>query len=591
MISRFWFRRLAEVVLFGCLLLVVLYVSARVLPMANGPSLGQHISDSAAISALIGCCITLGFCLRLPHRHQGAWAILIYLIVVVVYSLTIFDSGGYRSPFAPSWMAISIFAAFFGRTILGLMGCLVIFQTMVALFVQHAALSVVVEQLFFGLLPLLFGFILWHRQNNRAVDQFSYLENRLSSAEDKSDIVINTIDNGVLVISRDGMVELINPSAQRMIGWPSNDALEFDWQSVLRLVNADGRPVSESDNPIAQALATNQSTHDDTRYLLTSAERKILVSIVSSPIGNDNDGIIVVFRDITKEKAEERQQAEFISTASHEMRTPVASIEGYLGLALNPATAQIDARARNFISKAQTSVQHLGNLFQDLLDVSRAEDGRLKNEPRVIDIIKFISDIFEGLNHRATDKGLSYIYKPSVDMTVKGGKIFRPIFYAEVDPDHVREIVSNLIENAIKYTRSGGIVVDVTGDDQQVSISVSDSGIGIPAEDVPHLFQKFYRVDNSETREVGGTGLGLYLSRRLAENMGGSLRVESRYRQGSTFTLEIPRLNNQEALAKLKKLPPASRMTGMMPMQPTATPAAQDPINNNETTAAQATSS
>ena len=131
-------------------------------------------------------------------------------------------------------------------------------------------------------------------------------------------------------------------------------------------------------------------------------------------------------------------------------------------------------------------------------------------------------------------------------------KSLQPIFYANIDPDHFREVVSNLIENAIKYTPSGEVVVNVTGDDKQISVSVKDSGIGIPAEDIPHLFQKFYRVDNSDTREIGGTGLGLYLSRRLAEAMSGNLRVESKYKEGSTFYLEIPRMNSSDAKQRLE---------------------------------------
>ena len=131
-------------------------------------------------------------------------------------------------------------------------------------------------------------------------------------------------------------------------------------------------------------------------------------------------------------------------------------------------------------------------------------------------------------------------------------KSLQPIFYANIDPDHFREVVSNLIENAIKYTPSGEVVVNVTGDDKQISVSVKDSGIGIPAEDIPHLFQKFYRVDNSDTREIGGTGLGLYLSRRLAEAMSGNLRVESKYKEGSTFYLEIPRMSSSDAKQRLE---------------------------------------
>ena len=233
------------------------------------------------------------------------------------------------------------------------------------------------------------------------------------------------------------------------------------------------------------------------------------------------------------------------------MRTPVASIEGYLGLALNPATAHIDEKARDFITKAHESAQHLGRLFQDLLDISKVEDGRMKNNPKIINVNEFLKNIFDGLATKANEKQLNYIFMPDIIDEGKE-KSLQPIFYANIDPDHFREVVSNLIENAIKYTPSGEVVVNVTGDDKQISVSVKDSGIGIPAEDIPHLFQKFYRVDNSDTREIGGTGLGLYLSRRLAEAMSGNLRVESKYKEGSTFYLEIPRMNSSEAKQRLE---------------------------------------
>lgn len=376
------------------------------------------------------------------------------------------------------------------------------------------------------------------------------LKHKLSAVEGKSDVVINTIDDGVLAISREGIIDLINPSAQRIIGWNQGDALGLKWQSVIKLIGADGRDTADIDNPVAQALRTNQPAHTDKLLLKTSSDKHLMVSIVASPVGKNGEGIIVVFRDITKEKAEERQQAEFISTASHEMRTPVAAIEGYLGLALNPATAQIDEKARDFITKAHESAQHLGRLFQDLLDVSRAEDGRLKTEPRLINVVEFVGTIFEGLAPKAQEKGLEYVYRPAANAELQNSeRTVQPVFYVHVDPDHLREVTANLIENAIKYTPKGQVVVDVTGDDAVITISVQDSGIGIPAEDISHLFQKFYRVDNSDTREIGGTGLGLYLSRRLAEHMSGRLWVESEYRRGSTFFLEIPRTRSTDAVA------------------------------------------
>ena len=549
-ISRFWLRRLCEVALLSCFTIILLYAWARFIPTGYQLPIGLSVSDLAAGVAGIGSLIVLILCFWLPRKHETEIGIFVYLLTVTVATTTIITSGGVVSPFLVMWIIVAIFAGFFGAIISGIMGLLVILQIIATSVQQGINIQFIIGYLFFGFLPLIFSLVLWIRRQ-KTDDNTSSLENKLSAVESKSDVVINAIDDGVLAISKDGNIELINPSAQQIIGWDQGDALGLNWKSVLKLVTSDGKDVEDLENPIVQSLSKNQPTHNDKLFLLTSSEKRILVSIVSSPVGTEGEGVIVVFRDITKEKAEEREQAEFISTASHEMRTPVASIEGYLGLALNPATAHIDEKARDFITKAHESAQHLGRLFQDLLDISKVEDGRMKNNPKIINVNEFLKDIFDGLATKANEKQLNYIFMPDIIDEGKE-KSLQPIFYANIDPDHFREVVSNLIENAIKYTPSGEVVVNVTGDDKQISVSVKDSGIGIPAEDIPHLFQKFYRVDNSDTREIGGTGLGLYLSRRLAEAMSGNLRVESKYKEGSTFYLEIPRMNSSEAKQRLE---------------------------------------
>ena len=549
-ISRFWLRRLCEVALLSCFTIILLYAWARFIPTGYQLPIGLSVSDLAAGVAGIGSLIVLILCFWLPRKHETGIGIFVYLLTVAVAAATIITSGGVVSPFLVMWIIVAIFAGFFGAIISGIMGLLVVLQIIATSVQQGINIQFIIGYLFFGFLPLIFSLVLWVRRQ-KTDDNTSSLKNRLSAVESKSDVVINAIDDGVLAISKDGNIELINPSAQQIIGWDQGDALGLNWKSVLKLVTSDGKDVEDLENPIAQSLSKNQPTHNDKLFLLTSSEKRILVSIVSSPVGTEGEGVIVVFRDITKEKAEEREQAEFISTASHEMRTPVASIEGYLGLALNPATAHIDEKARDFITKAHESAQHLGRLFQDLLDISKVEDGRMKNNPKIINVNEFLKDIFDGLATKASEKQLNYIFMPDIIDEGKE-KSLQPIFYANIDPDHFREVVSNLIENAIKYTPSGEVVVNVTGDDKQISVSVKDSGIGIPAEDIPHLFQKFYRVDNSDTREIGGTGLGLYLSRRLAEAMSGNLRVESKYKEGSTFYLEIPRMSSSEAKQRLE---------------------------------------
>lgn len=511
------------------------------------------------LPALVGSIITAVVSLTahiLSNRRQVNILVLVsYLLLSLTTLLIIFETGHTSSPFIALWMMVSVFAGLFGVT-RGLIPVGVAANGyLIYLYLNHLLAQ---ERLFVFILafevPLIASYIIWHRQRARDTEKqntYTELVKELSQVANKSEIVINAIADGVLAVDGKGIVQLINPAAQQIIGWGKQDALNLDYRSVLQLFDSQDRDVPDEQDPVQQCLHTNKTIHTDNLSLATTSGKKILVSVLVSPIGQLGAGAIVVFRDITAQRAEERQQAEFISTASHEMRTPVAAIEGYLGLALNPATAQIDDKARQFLTKAHESAQHLGRLFQDLLDVSKTEDGRLKNNPTPIDVVHYTRDITNSFTSVAQGKQLVLVFKP--DTATMSTQQVSPVFYVSADPDHFREVLSNLVENAIKYTKSGDVTVDVTGDTEHVQVSIHDTGIGIPAEDIPHLFQKFYRVDNSDTREIGGTGLGLYLCRRLVETMGGRLWVTSDYGHGSTFSFELPRMKAEEAQAQIEK--------------------------------------
>lgn len=397
---------------------------------------------------------------------------------------------------------------------------------------------------------LLVVIIVWRSQsskNKKTADNtksYRNLASELNEVASKSEVVINAIGDAVIAIDNNGIIQLINPAAQIITGWEKPDAISLNYQSIIKLIDMKGDTIAPASNPISQSLNTNSEIRNSNLTLVTRNGKKIMISLVASPVSETASGVIVVFHDITKEKAEEREKAEFISTASHEMRTPVASIEGYLGLALNPNTAQIDDRARDFINKAHESAIHLGRLFQDLLDISKADDGRISNNPVIIDVINYVQEILQGLQQKATEKGLILNFVPK---TTTNERLVTPIYYTYLDKDHLREVIDNLVDNAIKYTPEGKVDVNVTGDDEHIIISIKDNGIGIPAEDMPHLFQKFYRVENKDTNQISGTGLGLYLSRRLIEIMGGRIWAESKFKSGSTFNIQLPRLSAQEA--------------------------------------------
>lgn len=501
----------------------------------------------ATITAL-GCLVTYFLPLK---KKIFPFSVSIYFSIVATIACLIISTGELSSKFSFLWIFVCLFASIFG--LWGVLTALI--TTAIFTIIQYVTHNPFSYSTFLlisitSLLPLVSGLLIWREKNDQdEIDSdnkaYKNLANELNEVASKSEIVINAIGDGVVAVDNQGVIQLINPAAQTILGWGKQDALALNYKSIIKLLDINNNELDPVANPIQQVLNNNQQIRTNNISLMTKTGKKIIISLVVSPVGDIGSGAIAVFHDVTKERAEEREQAEFISTASHEMRTPVASIEGYLGLALNPQTAQIDDRARDFILKAHASAQHLGHLFQDLLDVSKADDGRISNNPKVVNVITFTNEILEGLRAKAEDKGLEIIFKPIPTNTLE--KIIAPEYSVNLDNDHIREILNNLIENAIKYTPAGAITVDINGDEDRVVISVKDSGIGIPTEDLPHLFQKFYRVDNKDTREIGGTGLGLYLSRRLAEIMGGRIWVESAYGSGSTFFLELPRVSNQEA--------------------------------------------
>lgn len=493
--------------------------------------------------------------LRVGGEKAHNWLTIGSVILMNVASaVAVIGTGGLESPFLLMWVITAFFSAISGwKSLIPVIGIVIFFGLTMVLARDMDPSNWLVYGLAF-ILPILFSHLTWSpfgdETTNDEGDTVSLLAKELSHESDKANIIINAIADGLIVIDEKGIIQIINPAAQNIVGWDKTDSLKLNYRSVLKIIDQKDNIVDESNDPVQRCLKTKEPVITEQYGLRTISGKKILASILASPLTSGGAGSIIVFRDITASRAEEREQAEFISTASHEMRTPVAAIEGYIGLALNPQTAVIDDKAREYLYKARDSAQHLGRLFQNLLDISKIEDGRLISNQVLIDVHKVTRSIVNDFASRAKERGIAINFLPD---TTSGQPVV-PVFFANVDRDHYREVVGNLVENAIKYTREGEVKVDIKGTNEQVYISIEDSGLGIPAEDIPHLFQKFYRVDNSDTREIGGTGLGLYLSRRLTESMDGTLTVESTYGKGSTFTIELPRVSPTDVTTQMQKV-------------------------------------
>ncbi len=377
----------------------------------------------------------------------------------------------------------------------------------------------------------------------------------------KADIIINSIDDGVVLIDAGNVIHVFNPSSAHMTGWAQAEAVGLDYRSILKFVDEKGTIIEDSAHPFQRVLSTGEALRDNTAVISQKDGKQLSVDVSVSPLIDANKrptGAVAILRDVQEQRKQDKQRADFISTASHEMRTPVAAIEGYLALALNDKVAQIDVKARSYLEKAHASTQHLGKLFQDLLTSARAEDGRLTNHPTVVEMGEFTEKLVEDLKFTAEKKGLLLELlmgsqseaSRSIDASKK---IVRPLLYASVDADRFREVITNLFDNAVKYTESGKISVGITGDNDVVQFHITDTGPGIPKEDLGHLFQKFYRVDNSATRTIGGTGLGLYICKKIIDLYSGRIWVESEVGKGSTFYINIPRLSSDKARTMLTK--------------------------------------
>lgn len=380
---------------------------------------------------------------------------------------------------------------------------------------------------------------------------FKRKENTQNTQTDQSALAVmalNNIGDGVLIIDSNEAIRFANPAVARMLNLNNlNDILGLDFKTVLKFESKDGSQVQDAQNQLIQAVKNNQPLTNYIMFLIVQqTTKRIPIAISMLPVNDVARNRIITFRDVTEQLKEEGEQAEFISTASHEMRTPVASIEGYLSLALNPQTAAIDERARGYLNAAHLASQHLGNLFRDLLDVTQLDDGRLMPKLQPVELVGTVKQIADGHLNQFNTKKLKYQFGGKSE-GLGGMRKMQQVVYGFIDVGFLREVIDNLIDNAIKYTPEGGSVyVNVFGDNDRAVINVTDTGIGIPADDLSHVFQKFYRADNSQTREIGGTGLGLYLVKQRVEAMNGKVWVESAFGEGSTFYVSLPRISGDE---------------------------------------------
>lgn len=350
--------------------------------------------------------------------------------------------------------------------------------------------------------------------------------NRIWQAHRSLETVLTSMGEGLVATDESGRITLCNPAAASILRLAPQDLLGESLTSVLPLRRDDGTPVSQNAHPMWRALAGHQVP--PARFII-AGPFTLPAAVAATPLGgtNGNHGAIILLRDARAESEVERMREDFFNIASHELRTPLTVIKGNLEMALEGSPAP---SLRATIQEALSSTARLIRMVNDFLDAARLDHGSVSMRIEDGDLHSLVRQAVQTMRPDAERKGLTITYQATSDLPL-----------VRMDAERVLQILINLIGNSIRYTQSGRIEIfhDVEGKD--VETIVKDTGIGIPAEHHDRLFMRFGQVERGLRRGGGGSGLGLYISRKLAEQMGGTIVLkESVPGQGSTFALRLP---------------------------------------------------
>lgn len=346
-----------------------------------------------------------------------------------------------------------------------------------------------------------------------------------------ADILFNSIGDGALTTDEFGRITRINPTAQLILGYKENEILGKWLPKSLIAYNEQGHPVPLTERPITRAFMTGQIVSE--RFWYRNKEGTMIpVAITVSPIivQKQPTGCIEVFRDITKEYEIDKMKSDFISLASHQLRTPLSTVktyshmlsEGYMGRLNDPQTESI-----NTIINA---CNRMNETVSTLLNISRIEGGVVTLHYKTIDLGLLCEEVVRDHQLAAREKRLNLTCRQTASkIKIRNDSVL------------LKEIFSNLINNAIKYTpEDGSVTISTTAKDNQVIISVKDTGVGIPPASNDYVFSKFFRAANVVSQETSGMGLGLYLTKSVVKEMNGRIWFKSIEGQGTTFYVSLP---------------------------------------------------
>lgn len=351
------------------------------------------------------------------------------------------------------------------------------------------------------------------------------------SQKNKISEVLSSIVDGIIVLDFNKNVTVSNKAAWEITGFTEQ---EVQGQAIDKFIHLFIDKEEINSNSYCQVNFNKPVT------LVGKNGRQTKVNLMSAKMEGtvqNNLSCILILHDLSKEEELERMKLDFVSMASHELKTPLTSIIGYLSVFSSENKEKIAKEDMDLIGRALIASQQLQILVQNLLNVNKIEREQLSVFVQPLDYLPILTKTVEDIRSQAVEKNISLNFNPSASIP----KIL-------ADPIRTAEVLTNLLVNAINYTPSGGTVsLSIEASPNEVTTMVSDSGIGIPKEAIPHLFNKFFRVSNQLQQANKGTGLGLYISRSIVEKSGGKIWVDSEPEKGSKFYFTLPLAERKSA--------------------------------------------
>jgi PAS domain S-box-containing protein len=347
----------------------------------------------------------------------------------------------------------------------------------------------------------------------------------------ESDALFLSIGEGALVTDSQGRISRINQVALEILGFKAKDLIGKWYPGMVIAEDKNGKVLSNLERPITQVFLSGQTITSQIYYRRKDGT-SVPVSLTVSPVLRNGKpiGAIEVFRDITKELALQQAKDDFISIASHQLRTPATAVKQYVGMFLEGYAGRLTATQKRLLKRAYDSNERQLMIIEDLLNVARVDAGNIHLNIATTDIIEILEDVI----NEQLPKIVKRHQTISLDSSANEVAV-------NIDVERIRMVFENLIDNAIKYTPEGKkIAVNIRRSIRTAEVNIVDEGVGIAPNDIEKLFRKFSRVPNPLSIESGGSGLGLYWAERIINLHKGRIKISSKLGMGSTFSVRLP---------------------------------------------------